>query len=126
MRAIKGPSAGGGGAGGGAVTTVSTTDGTITTIDTVPVPTDEAILISAKIVAVKDDITLKSGIEIEAIYANNSGTVTLQGAVNYQHRQVPAGWDVTLVISGTDVLIRVVGNAATNIDWKCNRVTLGV
>ena len=110
----------------GTETTVLTTDATLTTIDTVAIPTDEAILISAKIVAVKDDITDKAGVEIEAIYANNSGTVTLQGAVNYQHRQVPTGWDVTFVISGTNVLIRVVGNAATNIDWKCSRVTLGV
>ena len=124
MRAIKGGGAGGGAA--AAVTTVSTTDGTITTIDTVPVPTDEVLLISAKIVAIKDDFASKAGLEIEAIYANSSGTVTLQGAVNYQHRQVPAGWDVTFVINSPNVLIRVVGNAATNIDWKCNRVTLGV
>ena len=124
MRAIKGGGAGGGAA--AAITTVSTTDGTMTTIDTVPVPTDEVLLISAKIVAIKDDFASKAGLEIEAIYANSSGTVTLQGAVNYQHRQVPAGWDVTFVINSPNVLIRVVGNAATNIDWKCNRVTLGV
>lgn len=114
------------GGSGGAVTAVSTTDGTLTTIDTVAVPTSEAILISTKIVAVRDTVAEKAGLEIEAIYANNAGTVTLQGAVNYQHRQVPAGWDVTFVISGTNVLIRVAGNAATNIDWKCNRNTLGV
>ncbi len=126
MKIIKRPGGGGGGAGSTAITTVSTTDGTITTIDTVAVPTDEAVLISAKLVAVKDDITKKLGIEIEAIYANNSGTVTLQGAVNYQHRQVPVGWDVTFVISGTNVLIRVVGNGGDNVDWKCSRSILGV
>ncbi len=124
MRAIKGGGAAGGAA--AAITTVSTTDGTITTIDTVPIPTDQVLLISAKIVSIKDDQTDKAGLEIEAVYANNSGTVTLQGAVNYQHRQVPTGWDVTFVISGTNVLIRVVGNAATNIDWKCSRNTLTV
>ncbi len=125
MRAIKGGGAAGGGA-AAAITTVSTTDGTITTIDTVPIPTDQVLLISAKIVSIKDDFASKAGLEIEAIYANSSGTVTLQGAVNYQHRQVPIGWDVTFVISGTNVLIRVVGNAATNIDWKCSRQTLTV
>ncbi len=125
MKIIRRPG-GGGGSGSAAITIVSTTDGTITTIDTVPIPTDQVLMISAKIVAIKDDFASKAGLEIEAIYANSSGTVTLQGAVNYQHRQVPSGWDVTFVISGTNVLIRVVGNAATNIDWKCNRVTLGV
>lgn len=124
MEIIRKQTAGGGS--GGAVTTVSTTDGTLTTIDTVAVPTSEAIFISAKIIAVRDTVAEKAGLEIEAIYANNAGTVTLQGAVNYQHRQVPAGWDVTFVISGTNVLIRVAGNAATNIDWKCNRNTLGI
>ncbi len=125
MRAIKGL-ASGGGAAGGVVTSVSTTDGTLTTIDTVAIPASEALFISAKIVAIRDTLAEKSVIEIEAGYANNAGTVTIAGAVNYQHRQVPAGWDVTFVISGTNVLIRVAGNAATNIDWKCNRVTLGV
>ena len=115
-----------GGSGSAAVTTKSTTDGTITTIDTVAIPTSQVLLISAKIVAIKDDYASKAGLEIEAVYANNAGTVTLQGAVNYQHRQVPSGWDVTFVISGTNVLIRVVGNAATNIDWKCSRNTLTV
>ena len=113
-----------GGSGSAAVTTKSTTDGTITTIDTVPIPLDESVLISAKLKGTKDDITLKAFFKIIAGYANNSGTVTLQGAVNYQHRTMPSGWDVTFVISGTDVLIRVVGNAATNIDWKCSRETM--
>ena len=124
MRVFKGTSTSG--AGSATESTVSTTDGTITTIDTVPIPTDGAVLIKTEVIAIKDDATEKAGIVVEAIYANNSGTVTLQGAVNYIHRQVPAGWDVTFVISGTNVLIRVTGNAGTNIDWKCARYTLGV
>ena len=111
---------------GGTETTVSTTDATLTTIDTVAIPTDKAVLTRAELVAIKDDQTEKAGFLIEAIYANNSGTVTLQGSVSYIHRQMPTGWDVTFVISGTDVLIRVAGNAATNIDWKCSRTTLSV
>ncbi len=125
MRAIKGLTSGGGAA-GGVVTSVSTTDGTLTTIATVAVPASEVILIKADIVAIKDDVTEKAGIIVYAVYANNAGTVTLQGGVKYPHREVPTGWDVTFVISGTNVLIRVAGNVATNIDWKCNRVTLGV
>ena len=110
----------------GIKTTKSTTDAAITTIDTVPIPTDTAVKVRAELTAKKDDVTEKAGFEIVGQYANNSGVVTLQGAVNYQHRQVPAGWDVTFVILSPNVLIRVVGNAATNIDWKCNRLTLGV
>ena len=110
----------------GIKTTKSTTDAMITTIDTVPIPTDTAVKVRVELTAKKDDVTEKAGFEVVGQYANNSGVVTLQGAVIYKYRQVPEGWDVLFVISGTNVLIRVVGNTATNIDWKCNRVTLGV
>ena len=123
MRAIKG---GGGGGGGAAVTIVSTTNATITTIDTVPIPTDKALLLEVAVVGIKDDQTEKGGAIANAMYANNSGTVTRQGAVTYPFSQLQAGWEVTFLISGTNVLVRVKGAAATNVSWKCSRVTLEV
>ncbi|NHZ84986.1 MAG: hypothetical protein GWP19_03795 [Planctomycetia bacterium] len=126
MRAIKGTSGGGGGGAGGAVTTKTTTTAAIQTIDTVPIPTDKVVKISVDVSAKKDDLTEKGGFIKEAIFANNSGTVTKQGATGSLFHEAQAGWDVTFVISGTDVLIRVTGAAATNIDWKSSRVTLEV
>ena len=122
MRAIK-EIAGGAGV-GSAVLLVSTTNATVTTIDTVPIPTSKAIMIKAKVVGIKDDFSAKGGFEVEAIYANNAGTVTLQGIVNNIHKQAAAGWNVTFVISSTNVLIRVTGAAATNISWKSLRTTI--
>ena len=109
-------------------TTLSTTDATVTTIDTVPIPTDQIVILTAKVVSKKDDLTLTGYYDIICGYTNNSGTVTINGGgvVNYQDRQTPAGWNVTFVISGTNVLIRVKGAAATNVDWKCARQTLKV
>lgn len=125
MRAIKGTS-GGGGSSGAAVTTKTTTTAVIQTIDTVPIPLNGANLIKAEVVAIKDDFAQKGGFKVIAIYANNAGTVTLQGPVVYLHSQAQAGWEVTFAISGTNVLIRVKGAAATNISWKCSRNILTI
>ncbi|NHZ84276.1 MAG: hypothetical protein GWP19_00155 [Planctomycetia bacterium] len=124
MRAIKAISGGSGA--GGAVTLKTTTTAAIQTIDTVPIPTDKAVKITADVVAKKDDITEQGGFVKQAQFANNSGTVTKQGATGSLFHEAQAGWDVTFVISGTDVLIKVTGAAATNIDWKCSRITLEV
>jgi len=124
MKAIKGLAGGGGS--GAATTIVSTTGATTTTIDTVPVPTDSGLLIQAKVVGIKDDFAMKGGFKVIGMFANNTGTVTRQGFVGNVFAQTEAGWIVTLVISGTNVLIRVKGAAATNISWKCQRTSVGV
>lgn len=126
MRAIKGTSGGGGGSSGAAVTTKTTTTAAIQTIDTVPIPTDKAVKITVDVSAKKDDLTEKGGFKKEAIFANNSGTVTRQGAVGNLFDEGPAGWVVSFVVSGTNVLVRVITGAAINVDWKCSRVTLEV
>ena len=127
MKIIRAPGGGSGSSGGSAaVTTVSTTNATVTLIDTVPIPTDKVVKIIADVVAKKDDLTEQGGFVKQAQFANNSGTVTKQGATGSLFHEAQAGWNVTFVISGTDVLIKVTGAAATNIDWKCSRVTLSV
>ena len=107
-------------------TTKDTTNATITTIDTIVVPTGQAILLNAKLISRKDDYTEKGGFDMEAVYCNNAGTVTLQGLITNIFKQAQAGWAVTFVISGTNVLIRVAGAAATNISWKCQATTIPV
>lgn len=124
MKAIKGLAGGGGS--GSATTIVSTTDATVTTIDTVPISTNQVLMIKAKVVAKKDDFAMKGGAEVVGAYANNAGTVTRQGFVGNIFAQIEATWTVTLVISGTNVLVRVKGAAGTNISWKCNRTSVGV
>ena len=121
MKAIKGS-----GILGGAVTIVSTTGATTTTIDTIPIITNSGLLIQAKVVGIKDDHAMKGGFKLIGMFANDSGTVTRQGFVGNVFAQTEAGWIVTMVVSGTNVLIRVKGAAATNISWKCQRTSVGV
>lgn len=110
----------------GVETTKTTTTAAVQTIDTIPIPTDEAHKIIVGVTCKKDDLTEKGGFMKQAIFANNSGTVSRQGAVNNMFHEAPAGWDVTFVILGTDVLVQVETGAVVNADWKCNRVTLEV
>ena len=87
MRAIKGSGADG----GGAVTIISTANATITTIDTVPIPNNKALVLNAVVVGVKDDFTEKGGVDVEAVFCNNAGTVTMQGPATYLYSQLQAG-----------------------------------
>lgn len=121
MRAIKGNNIP-----GGAVTIVTTTTATITTIDTIPIITGKVFKINADVVAKKTDLTEKGGFLKQAIFANNSGTVSQQGITSSLFHNAQAGWNVTIVISGTNVLIRVKGAAGANINWKCSRTAVSV
>jgi len=108
-------------------TSVDTTNANVTTIATIAVPTGKAILLNARVISRKDDFAQKGGFDVEATYCNNAGTVTLQGATPTNlYKQAQAGWEVTFVISTTNVLIRVKGAAATNVSWKCQATTIPV
>jgi len=111
---------------GGIETTISTTDATVTIIETVAIPTDEVMKIRAEVSCKKDDLTEKGGFVKIAQFANNSGTVTKQGATTSAFHQAKATWNVTFAISGTNVLIQVTGAVGDNIDWKCSRISLSV
>lgn len=111
---------------GAAVTFKSTTNATIATIGTIPVTVDTVVKINADVVAKKDDLTEKGGFLKQAMFANNSGTITQQGVTTSLFHDAQAGWEVTFAISGTDVLIRVKGAAGSNISWKCSRTTVPV
>jgi len=108
----------------GIATLVSTTDATVTTIDTVAIATDEVAKITVEVSCKKDDLTEKGGFVKEAIFANNSGTITKQGSTTSKFHQAKATWNVTFLISGTDVLVQVTGAVGDNISWSCNRMSL--
>lgn len=115
--------------GGGSVgikTTLTTTTALIQTIDTIPIPTDKALKISIDVSAKRDDLTEKGGFVKEAIFANNNGTISRQGAVVTLFDEAPADWVVSFLIDGINVLIKVITGATINVDWKCLRVTLEV
>lgn len=105
--------------------TVNTTDATVTTIQTIAIPTDKVLMIETRVTARKTagagvgTVNDGNGYVRTATFANIAGVVTLSGAVQTSYTgEGIAAFNVTLVISGTDVLIRVTGAANDDVTWN--------
>ncbi len=97
--------------------TWTTTDAQVRTLDTIAVPNNKVILITADVIAKKSDMSAHAGFKLVASYRNNGGTVSIQGSVGYPHMARSGGWKVTLKRSGTNALLQVKGVASTTITW---------
>ena len=50
----------------------------------------------------------------------SAGNATLIGSLTADHTaESQGGWDATLSVSGTDVLVRVTGASGNNVSWAC-------
>ena len=101
---------------GGTGASTQTTDATPTTIVTVSTTTDSITMIESKIIAIQDDQTTGYGATLVSIYRNDSGTLTKVGETLDENTEFTTATSGTNT-SSEDVLIQVVGEAATNIDW---------
>ena len=99
-------------------TSVSTTNGTVTTALTIPIDTDSCKLLDVEYVAIQTDGTKGMTTNLRGTYRNDGGTVSLIGAVGSVKVSDFAAALGQLTISGTDVLIEIQGEAATNISWS--------
>ncbi len=105
------------------IATVSTTDATVTTIDTVPIVADRTYFLESHIVARRtggSGGTADDGAAymLHGAFNTVSGTVGSVGSSTKTYTaEDQAGWDVTHVISGTNVLIRVTGAVNNNVSW---------
>jgi hypothetical protein len=101
----------------------STTDATVTTIDSVEITADRTYSIDTKIVARRTgggSGSADDGAEyhLRGTFKTVSGTVSQIGAtVPHYYAEDQKGWDVDMTISGTNVNIRVTGAASNNITW---------
>ena len=93
---------------------VTTTDATPATIITIPVT--GTLAITAKVTA-RSSTGVSGSYEVKASAKNVSGTVTLIGQVAVATLTDQDAWSVSAAVSGTDLLIRVTGEAATTIAW---------
>ena len=93
---------------------LETTDATLQTLITVPVPTDKTMMIST-IVCGRKDGTNTVAYRIEAFAEDVSGTVTVTEITRSEFEDVNYTCDV--VVSGTNLIVRVAGEAATNVEW---------
>lgn len=107
----------------GAVDTVSTTDATDTTINTVAIPTDSVVTIECRAESIRTagagSAADRASYIISISAKNDSGTVTIGTPSTQLKTRDVITWDLTFLVSGTDVLVQVRGAAATDVDHQC-------
>lgn len=101
---------------------VATTNATVTTIQSLIVPSSTTLGIAGYVTARRTGGTAGTAEDgafyrVEAVYKNAAGTATSIGSTVTAIGESQAGWDVTLAASGTSVLIQVTGAANNNVTW---------
>lgn len=99
---------------------ISTTDATVTTIFTIPIPTGQRCKITANVEATSGTNVLNG--QKYNIIRNDAGTLTKVSGTDIS--TIPifqdaglSGATFVLAISGTNLLVQVTGLVATNINW---------
>lgn len=101
--------------------TVQTTNATVTTIVTITTQSDKCYTVVVDVSGLQSGGSNGVGYVRAATVRNDSGTLTQVGTTTAMHTAEDAALaacDVTVAISGTNILVQVTGIAATTIDWK--------
>jgi hypothetical protein len=107
---------------------ITTTNATITTLDTISLLTNQIYLIEARVLARRTGGTAGTANDcasyiIVGTFKNSSGTVTQVGATTMVHSvEDQAAWDCVFTVSGTTVLVQVTGAANNNVAWHSSCV----
>lgn len=100
---------------------LATTDATVTTIATIPIPDDTAVWIETNIQNRRTDVAGRGKWKRGAlIYREAAGAATMEGGVWTPltiKSAIPAVWDVDIIVSGNNALIQVTGAAAQSLNW---------
>lgn len=101
----------------GTATTVDATTANISTL--IPIPDDSATSIIVNIVGKAVGGGSCSGESI-GLAENTSGVVTIVGTsdVTRNNTAALAAWNVTLIVSGTNAAVQVLGVAGFTINWR--------
>ena len=100
--------------------TVTTSDATVTTLATIAIPDDTAVLIDASIISRRTDAADRGGYLRRAlVFREAAGSATLQGNIDTPFTRESSGpWNVTIDVNGDDARIRVTGQAGKTIHWR--------
>lgn len=105
--------------------TVQTADATVTVIHTVSTVTDNSTWIEATIQGIDGTANEVAFYKFSAFFFNNAGTVTQKGTTTtLDSHEDDASWGFDLNISGTDVQIRVTGDATNVVEWRIRGFTV--
>lgn len=111
---------------------VATTDATVTTIRTIPVPVNHTLLITGYVVARRTGGSAGATNDgaayyLEVVAKNTAGTAAEIAAETLRAiGEDQAGWTVTSSASSGNILIRVTGAASNNISWRWTERLLAV
>lgn len=102
---------------------VATIDATVTTLQSIPIPTDTTVMIKSKIIGVRTGGTAgdagdSAGYERTAIYKNISGTVTVHKKQSDYTFEDQKSWKGIHAVSGTNAIIQINGAANNNVQWE--------
>lgn len=99
--------------------TVTTTTAALTTLTTIATASNAAYMIQCRIAFISTSPTTEQGgYVLNCAFVNRAGTVTQVSVDDKVSFEITAAMDVASSISGTNILIRVTGIAATTINWK--------
>lgn len=104
---------------------VSTSDGTTTTLKTIPVANNSMYLIETRITARKTAGAGSGSVGDGASYVrtarvkNIGGTVTIANVQSDYTSEDVVGWNATIDVSGTNARVRVTGSANNTVLWEC-------
>jgi len=101
---------------------VSTTDETVTTVQTITIPASTTLSFDGYVVSRRTggaSGTAEDGASyrVEGVFKNAAGTATSIGSSITVIGESQAGWDVTIDATGATARIRVTGAASNSITW---------
>lgn len=98
--------------------TVTTNDANVTTIVSIPTQNDTTYKLKVEVVARRTSGAQSAGFEINAVYRNNGGVLTLlpRDRLSIEDN---FEWNTDVSVSGTNMIVQVTGVASTTINWKC-------
>jgi hypothetical protein len=110
-----------GGANGQGYKAITTTDATVTTLQTYAMPDNSMVVIEAYAIAKKPTTTTCAFFAYRHAFYRSGGAPTAVGALeDMSSRPNGTAWALDIAASGNSILVRVTGQAATTIKWNTN------
>jgi hypothetical protein len=110
---------------------VMTSNATVTTLHTFPIPVNTVVHVEANVVARRTGGlagAANDGAAYTLFFAatNTAGTAALIGSVTVTAKESQAGWDCTADCSSGDARIRVTGAVDNDVQWRLSYRTQSV
>lgn len=107
--------------------TATTTDATVTTITSIPTSSNSTIVLEFFVAGYNTTDSTSAGFRYDRTYRNTAGVLTqITGDSDLDFVESNPDFDLTVVASGSDILIRVTGNVGKTINWKSSGSVLVV